>query len=90
MSINRKSLRAATAAGALIALLGFGDAALAQAAPDSQPAATTPAAESAPAAKMAHHKTHHVRKHRSHRAKGATKHMTPAKAPATSAPATKG
>jgi hypothetical protein len=78
MSIVRKSFSAA-ATGALIALLGLGDVALAQSTPDasSAPAAATPA----PAAKMAPHKMSNVQKHR-HHAKTATEPMKPAKTPA--------
>jgi hypothetical protein len=75
MSIVRKTV-ATAAAGALVALLGLGGAALAQTTPSAQPAPAAKTTAPAPAAKASHHKKNHVKTHHHHRAKGMTKSTT--------------
>jgi hypothetical protein len=72
MSVFHKSFRAVAVAGALVAMIGLGEAAQAQT-PPARPAAT----EAAPSTKAVHAGRHHVRKHhRLHRRHGAAQHKS--------------
>jgi hypothetical protein len=64
MTLVRNTIRAAAVAGALVALLGFGEVAQAQT-PPARPVATE-TSQAAPEAHVIHAKKHHPRKHRRH------------------------